>query len=72
MTFYLLGRGNDIHGMGSLGKLVKITLEWNVIVMPWIILINIKSARLLLLLRTNYVGFTWEGSHADGPPRHDM
>ena len=56
MTFYLLGRGNDIHGMGSLGKLVKITLEWNVIVMPWIILINIKSARLLLLLRTNYMG----------------
>ena len=72
MTFYLLGRGNDIHGMGSLGKLVKITLEWNVIVMPWIILINIKSARLLLLLSSNYVGFTWEGSHANGSPRHDM
>ena len=72
MTFYLLRRGNDIHGIRSLGKLVKITLEWNVIVMPWIILINIKSVRLLLLLRTNYVGFTWEGNHAGGPPRHDM
>ena len=40
--------------------------SWNGIVMPWIILINIKSARLLLLLHTNFVGFTLVGSHVVG------
>jgi len=33
MTFYLLGRGNDIHSMGRLGKLVMtkdyFRMEWD-------------------------------------------